>query len=146
MNLHKMIAGAAISIACAISGITAAQDAPPQIPFKVVENFLKLPDNIHMAEVVGVAVDSKGRIVVLHRGKQPILEFNPDGSFVRSIGEGLPMEGPHAVRVDREDNLWYIDAAINLVMKFDSEKRLAMVLGRRPEPWTWATHVIERAA
>ena len=122
-----------------------ARAAPPQLPFRLVENFLKLPPNIYMAEVVGVALDSKGQIYVLHRGKQPILEFNPDGSFVRSIGEGLPFEGPHAVRVDPQDSLWYIDAGSNLVVKFDPQKRVQMVLGRRPEPWTWATHVIERA-
>ena len=116
MNLFKMSVGVAIAIACSgVGGTAVAQDAPSQIPFKVVENFLKLPDNIYMAEVVGVAVDSKGRIVVLHRGKQPILEFNPDGSFVRSIGEGLPFEGPHAVRFDAQDNLWYIDAGTNLI-------------------------------
>jgi DNA-binding beta-propeller fold protein YncE len=98
-----------------------------------------------MAEVVGVATDSKGHIVVLNRGRQPILEFNPDGSFVRSIGEGLPFEGPHNVRFDPQDNLWYIDAATNLIVRFDTQKRVTMVLGRRGEPWTWATHVIERA-
>jgi DNA-binding beta-propeller fold protein YncE len=132
----------------AVVGPAAAQEAraaPPQLSFKLVENFLKLPPNIYMAEVVGVTLDSKGQIYVLHRGKQPILEFNPDGSFVRSIGEGLPFEGPHAVRVDPQDNLWYIDAGSNLVVKFDQQKRVQMVLGRRPEPWTWATHVIERA-
>ena len=143
----KTIALALCAATAIVHSAFAQGGAPqqPQLSFKVLPNFLKLPANLYMAEVVGVDTDSKGHIYVLHRGKQPILEFNPDGSFVRSIGEGLPMEGPHAVRVDREDNLWYIDAAINLVMKFDTEKRLTMVLGRRPEPWTWATHVIERA-
>ena len=121
------------------------RQAPPQLSFHVVPDFLKLPSTITMAEVVGVAVSTKGQVVVLHRGKQPILEFNPDGTFVRSIGEGLPFEGPHSVRFDREDNLWYIDAGINLIFKFDADRRVQMVLGRRPEPWTWATHVIERA-
>jgi len=131
-----------------VMGVTATAEeraTPPQISFKVVENFLKLPPTITMAEVVGVDVDSKGQIYVVHRGKQPILEFNPDGSFVRSIGQGLPFEGPHSVRIDPQDNLWYIDAGTNLIIKFDTQKRVQMVLGRRPEPWTWATHVIERA-
>jgi streptogramin lyase len=139
--------GCIIAVALLIGSSAFAQERPqpPQINFKVVQNFLKLPPNLYMAEVVGIDVDSTGQIYVLHRGKQPILEFNPDGSFVRSIGEGLPMEGPHSVRVDPQDNLWYIDAAVNLVYRFDKDKRLTMVLGRRPEPWTWATHVIERA-
>jgi hypothetical protein len=65
----------------------AAQEArePPQIPFRVAENFLKLPDGVYMAEVVGVSVDSKGRIVVANRGKLPLMEFNPDGSYIRSF-------------------------------------------------------------
>jgi DNA-binding beta-propeller fold protein YncE len=138
-----------VAVAALLSmGSTWAQDgssAPPQIAFSVTENFLKLPANITMAEVVGVAVGSKGQLVVLHRGKQPILEFNPDGSFLRTIGEGLPFEGPHAVRFDPQDNLWYVDAGTNLIVRFDAQRRLSMVLGRRPEPWTWATHVIERA-
>ncbi len=148
MRMTKMIAAAACALS-ALTGSALAQGGAaqqPQLSFKVVENFLKLPDNLYMAEVVGVTTDSKGHIYVLHRGKQPILEFNPDGSFVRSIGEGLPFEGPHSVRVDPQDNLWYIDAANNFVMKFDTQKRLQMVLGRRPEAWTFLTHVIERAA
>jgi DNA-binding beta-propeller fold protein YncE len=120
--------------------------AAPQIPFHLVDNFLKLPDNITMAEVVGVSVDSKGHIYVVHRGQHPILEFNPDGSFVRSIGEGLPFEGPHTVRVDPQDNLWYVDAGNDFIVRFDPQKHVNMVLGRRPEPWTWQTHVVEHAA
>jgi DNA-binding beta-propeller fold protein YncE len=144
MRLKTAVAASFILASLALPA--PAQEGPPQLTFQVTPDFLKLPANLYMSEVVGVDTDSKGHIYVLHRGKQPILEFNPDGSFVRSIGEGLPMEGPHAVRVDPQDNLWYIDAANNLVMKFDTEKRLQMVLGRRPEPWTWLTHVIERAA
>ena len=41
--------------------------------------------------------------------------------------------------------MWYIDAASNMVIKFDAEGRTMEVLGMRPEPWTWATHVIEHA-
>ena len=147
MRFRMAIATSFIALA-GIGGPADAQEprqAPPQLSFHVVPNFLRLPSNITMAEVVGVAVSSSGQIVVLHRGKQPILEFNPDGTFMRSIGEGLPFEGPHSVRFDRDNNLWYIDAGTNLIFKFDAQRRVQMVLGRRPEPWTWATHVIERA-
>jgi DNA-binding beta-propeller fold protein YncE len=128
----------------AARGPAAAQAAPP-LAFHVVDNFLKLPEHLNMAEVVGTALDSKGHVFVLNRGHQPILEFNADGSFMRTIGEGIPTEGPHNVRVDPQDNLWYIDAGNNLVVKFDQQMHIQMVLGRRPEPWTYMTHVIERA-
>ena len=37
------------------------------------------------------------------------------------------------LRVDPQDNVWTIDAAANQVVKFDSEGRVALVLGRKPE-------------
>ena len=128
----------------------AAQDrpaGPPQLKFKVVENFLHFPDNVYFAEVVGVALNSKGHLFVVNRGPHALMEFDEKGNYVRSIGDGLPMfEGPHQVRVDPQDNLWYIDAGNNLVVRFDpQQKQLTQVFGRRPEPWTWKTHVIEHA-
>jgi sugar lactone lactonase YvrE len=139
------VIGAAL-LTAGLASAASAQSAPPQLTFHVAENFLKLPDNVYMAEVVGVALYSNGHIVVVNRGPRPLMEFDKDGSFVRSIADNFPLfEGPHAARIDAQDNLWYIDAANNLVVKFDKERRIQMVLGRRPEPWTWKTHVIEHA-
>jgi DNA-binding beta-propeller fold protein YncE len=75
------------------------------------------------------------------------MEFKPDGSFVRSWGEGSTMfVGAHSLRFDPQGNLWYIDAADDIIYRFDSEGRTVGTLGTNPEPWTWLTHVIERAA
>jgi len=118
----------------------------PQIPLHIVDNFFKYPATYVMGEVIGVAVNAKGHIFLLNRGYHPILEFNPDGTFVRSMGEGSAMfDGAHSIRFDPQDNMWYIDAASNMVIKFDTQGRTQEVLGMRPEPWTWLTHVIEHA-
>jgi DNA-binding beta-propeller fold protein YncE len=37
------------------------------------------------------------------------------------------------VRVDPQDNIWIVDAGSNMIVKFDADGRLAMVLGRKPE-------------
>jgi streptogramin lyase len=119
---------------------------PPQIPYHVVEDFLKIPSDMIMAEAVGVAINSKGHIFILNRGNHPVLEFNPDGSFITSFGEGSPIfRVPHSIRFDSEDNLWYVNAADNLVVKFDRNRRVQQALGRREEPWVYLTHGIERA-
>jgi DNA-binding beta-propeller fold protein YncE len=121
-------------------------DGPPQLKFRVEENFLKLPDDLNMGEVVGVTLNSAGELFVVNRGARGLLKFDKDGKFIRSMGEGAPIfEGPHNARADKEDNIWYVDAGNNLVVKFDKTGRIRMVLGRRPESWTWKTHVIERA-
>ena len=76
-----------------------------------------------------------------------MLEFKSDGTFVRSWGEGSTMFiGAHSVRFDPQGNLWYVDAADDIIYRFDSEGRTVGTLGTNPEPWTYLTHVIEHAA
>src|SRR5947208_492392 len=65
-----------------------AAASAPQLKFHLEEDFFKLPDNIWPSEAVGVALNSKGHIFLLNRGNHPLLEFAPDGSFIRSIGDG----------------------------------------------------------
>ena len=111
-----------------------------------MENFFHYPANSIVGRVSGIAVGPTGNIVALNRGYHPVLEFKSDGTFVRSWGEGSTMfVGAHAVRFDPQGNLWYVDAADNIIYRFDSEGRTVGTLGTNPEPWTWLTHVIERA-
>src|SRR5438477_7774952 len=88
-----------------------------------------LPDGWNFGETCGVALDSKGHVYVFHRGSHPLLEFEPGGKFVRSIGEGM-FTRAHAVRVDREDNIWVADVGSHLVLKMNRQGRVLMVLGR----------------
>src|ERR1700726_1890423 len=89
----------------------------PQLPLHLVENFFKYPATYVMGEVIGVAVNSKGHVFLLNRGYHPLLEFNPDGTFVRSMVEGSAMfDGAHSIRFDPQGNMWYIDAATNMVI------------------------------
>lgn len=111
-----------------------AQGPVPEIPYHSFPDFLKLPPDIYLGEAAGVAVNSKGEIFVFHRGTHPLLEFNPDGTFVRSIADGLyGFVFAHSVRVDKQDNIWTIDEGANVVVKFSPQFRVLMVLGRRPE-------------
>src|SRR5690348_13625778 len=130
------------------AGGRAGAAAIPQLPFHLMENFFHYPANDVVGRTTGVAINPKtGNIVTLNRGYHPVLEFKSDGSFVRSWGEGSGMfAGAHQVRFDPQGNLWYVDAADDIIYRFDSEGRTVGTLGTNPEPWTWLTHVIERAA
>ncbi len=148
--LMSAVCAATISI-CAVSSLNAQgggeSAAPiPQLPFHLVENFFHYPANSVVGRVSGIAVAPTGNIVALNRGYHPVLEFKSDGSFVRSWGEGSGMFiGAHALRFDPQGNLWYVDAADNIIYRFDSEGRTVGTLGTNPEPWTWLTHVIQNA-
>src|SRR6185295_8894998 len=107
----------------------------PEIRFESVPNFLKLPANLYLGEGIGVATNSKGHVFVYTRSQATrLFEFDQKGNYVREIGEGLyGFAFAHAVRVDPQDNIWAVDEGTNMVIKFNPEGRVVMVLGRRPE-------------
>jgi hypothetical protein len=105
----------------------------PDIPFKVVPNFMKLPPNIYMGEGIGIATNSKGHIFVNTCAQQTRnFEFDQNGNYVREIGKDLyGFVFCHGLRVDAQDNIWVIDEGANSIIKFNPEGRVTMVLGRR---------------
>jgi hypothetical protein len=118
--------------------------AAPEIPFDSVPNFLKLPANMYLGETAGVAVNSKGHVFVFSRGNSTgpaygaaaaqLLEFGPDGTYLREIGHNLyAWSFAHAVKVDKDDNIWVTDKGSDMVIKFDPAGRVAMVFGRKQE-------------
>ncbi len=158
MKLYSIFA-----LACFAAGLSSAAPATepstsvPEIPFDSVRDFLKLPPDLYLGEASGVAVNSKKHIFVFSRGNTTgpaygataaqILEFGPDGKYIREIGHNLyAWSFAHAVRVDRDDNLWAIDKGSDMIVKFNPEGRVTMVFGRKKEasdegaePWKRVT-------
>jgi DNA-binding beta-propeller fold protein YncE len=121
-----------------------AQPAVPQIAFDSVPDALKLPKDLFLGEASGVAVNSKGHVFVFSRGSTTgpayaaaaaqLLEFDADGNFLREIGKNLyAWSFAHAVRVDKDDNIWATDKGSDMVIKFNPEGKVLMVLGRKQE-------------
>ena len=120
--------------------------APPKIPFDTNLDFLKYPATMNLGEVLGVAVNSKGHVVVLnHPGSgtsgplygnasTQLFEFDENGKFLREIGHGVYGLGySHSVRFDKYDNLWVVDKGTMSVMRFNPAGYVTMNLGRREE-------------
>jgi DNA-binding beta-propeller fold protein YncE len=121
-----------------------AQSSVPAIRFDATIDFLKLPPDLYLGEVAGVAVNSKGHVFIYSRTGErttvhgataaQLFEFGPDGTFIREIGKNLyGFAFAHAVRVDKDDNIWVVDEGTNMIMKFNPAGRITMVLGRREE-------------
>jgi DNA-binding beta-propeller fold protein YncE len=140
----------ALLAATCVSALPASAQTAPEIAFDAVANPLSLPDDIYLGEVGGVATNSKGDIFVYTRTGHPtisigtarpfahggsrLLQFDRDGKFVREIGkDSYAFLFAQQVRIDPQDNIWIVDQMSNMVMKFDPEGRVALLLGRKAE-------------
>ena len=148
-------ASAALAMQVMHTPAAAQQPAPPvpvppqnapALPHKADASFLKYSPDMNLGEVLGVAVNSKGEILVLnHPGSAnagpiwmnattQLLLFGADGRFIKEVGKGVyGIAYSHQVRYDRYDNLWVVDKAANTVIRFNPEGYVTMNLGRREE-------------
>jgi hypothetical protein len=133
-----------VALVCFSACAFAQETAVPDIPFDSVPNLLKLPPDLYLGEASGVAINSKKHIFVYSRGNSTgpayaatasqILEFAPDGKYIREIGRNLyAWSFAHAVRVDKDDNLWAVDKGSDMIIRFNPEGRVVMVFGRKKE-------------
>jgi DNA-binding beta-propeller fold protein YncE len=113
-----------------------AKATTPEIPYDSVANFFKLPPGLYMGEGTGVATNSKGHVFIFTRsGETRLFEFDQSGAFVKEFGAGsYGFAFAHAVRVDKDDNVWAVDEGTNVITKFSPEGKILMVLGKRPDP------------
>src|SRR5271157_343003 len=117
-----------------LAGALVAQQ-PPEIAYEA-SNPLRLPAGFNLGEAAGVALNSKGHIFVFNRGGHTALyEFDGNGEFVREIGKDLyGFTFAHVVKIDKDDNIWCVDEGSNMVIEFNPEGHVVMVIGRKPEP------------
>jgi DNA-binding beta-propeller fold protein YncE len=128
---------------------TLAQFAVPEIRFESVDP-LKFPDNVHLGEAAGVATNSKGDLFVYTRTGHPtvsigtarpfahggsrLFQFDKTGKYVREVGkDSYGFMVAQQVRVDPQDNLWVVDQMSSMVMKFDVNGQVQLLLGRKAE-------------
>lgn len=123
-------------------------------PYETVRDWGQLPDGRNWGSVSAVHVDIDG--VHIWAGDRcganscagstvdPIVKLDPDGNVVTSFGAGLII-WPHGMHVDRDGNVWVVDAraannnerenfpeSANLghrVLKFSPEGEVLLVLG-----------------
>jgi DNA-binding beta-propeller fold protein YncE len=116
----------------------------PLIAYDANIDLLQMPKDLHLGEVTGVAVNSKKHIFVFSRGNTlgpayaaaaaQLLEFGPDGQFIREIGKNLyAWSFAHVVRIDGADNIWAVDKGSDMIIKFNPEGHVTMVFGRKQE-------------
>jgi sugar lactone lactonase YvrE len=114
------------------------------------------PEGHTIGETEGVAINSKKHIFVYTRSGNTgpargataaeLFEFDQTGKYVKEWGQNAyGFSFAHAVKVDKNDNVWVVDEGSNMVMKFNPQGLVTMVLGRKDEAIDYLERFLEEA-
>ena len=133
-----------------------AEQAAPKLQFTEEILPLSIPGHT-IGETEGVSMNSKGHLFVYSRtGKggsarggtaAELFEFDvaPAYKFVKQWApDSYGASFAHSVRVDKYDNVWFVDEGSNMVVKMDQNGVVKMTLGRKPEAIDWLERFVER--
>jgi peptidylamidoglycolate lyase len=100
--------------------------------YTLVENWVHFPPEVtRWGMATGVDVDAHDNVYVLHRNDaMPIMVFDRHGNFIRAWGKGL-FKTTHFLHVDRFGFVWTTDRGDMVALKFSSEGKLLLTLGKR---------------
>jgi peptidylamidoglycolate lyase len=143
----------AAGVAVTLPAVDLRQHTAASVHYEEVKGWPRLPAGVEMGEAAGVAVDANGHVMIFHRPGRgfdtaatellqdpAVLEVDPDsGELIRSWGANTFLV-PHGISVDRDNNVFLTDVALQQVFKFTHEGRLLFAVGE-PRVGKWdATH------
>ena len=123
---------------------------------QVTEDVLPLVVPGHtIGEAVGVAKNAQGHLFVFTRSgnvgpakgatASQLFEFDPTLKFVKQWGQdNYAASFAHTVRVDKYGNVWMTDEGANMIVKFNPQGMVSMVLGRKTEAIDYLERFTER--
>jgi DNA-binding beta-propeller fold protein YncE len=114
----------------------AQMEKAPDLGYKAVPHGLQLPAGVTMGAPSGVQFTRDGHLIVFNRGPNPLLEFDKDGAFVRSMGEGMYVR-PHGFRLDPQGNLWTTDVNGHTVTKLSPRGEVLLTMGVKGQAGEW---------
>ena len=128
MKCRRVLSLVAMIVVCAIT--VRAQENP----YRLAEGWPQLPAGITWGAVISADVDARGNLWVFHRSEPTILEFDPAGKLLKSLGKDMFVQ-PHGMTIDREGNIWVTDAQGKdgkgqQVFKLSPEGKVLMTLGK----------------
>jgi hypothetical protein len=130
------------------------ENKTPQIPYDAVSLPLQPGAENTIGETEGVALNSQKHLFVYSRTGNAgpargataakLFEFDQAGKFVKEWGsQAYGFSFAHSVKVDKDDNVWVTDEGSNMVMKFNKQGIVTMVLGRKDEAIDYIERFLE---
>ena len=113
------------------------------LKYELVKDWPQLPQGYILSQVTGVGIDTSGNIFLFHRAGRHWTEPFPDSLISnntvllldRETGKISDSWGanffimPHGLTVDKENNVWVTDVALQQIFKFSHDGKLLLKLG-----------------
>ena len=131
-------------IDCNNTGNTDKKNTRSDLPkYELVKDWPQLPEGYVLSQVTGVGIDTKQNVFLFHRAGRHWTEPFPDslisnntillldketGKMLDSWGADLFIM-PHGLTVDKENNVWVTDVALQQIFKFSHNGKLLLKLG-----------------
>lgn len=101
--------------------------------YKVVKPFASWPREVKAESFSKCAVDSKGNLYICQRADPPIIVFDPNGKFVRTIGDGRDADS-HGIRITPDDRVLLVDRDAHQLLCYAPDGKVLFTLGESNRP------------
>ncbi|TDC79570.1 peptidyl-alpha-hydroxyglycine alpha-amidating lyase family protein [Streptomyces hainanensis] len=104
------------------------------------ESWARLPADLALGEVAGIAVDHDDRVYLFNRGPHPVVVLERDGTFVATWGAGV-FTNPHGAALGPDGTILLTDNGDHTVRRFtlDGEPLLEIGIPGQPSPFLSGT-------
>jgi sugar lactone lactonase YvrE len=125
----------------------------PALNYESVPNGLTFPPGVVMGLPGDLEFDTKGHLWVVSRpgngiNTQTVVEFDENGKYLRSFGEGLFGMRPHGIHIDSDNNIWLSDGSSHIVVKLNQQGQVLLTIGTKGQAGEWneatGTHLLNQ--
>ncbi len=99
-----------------------------QYTYKPMPDWAKLPPEITLGDVAGIAVDDKDRVYLFNRGDHPVVVLDQQGDVLSTWGQGIFLN-PHGAAIGPDQRLYLTDNFDHTVRKFTLDGTLLLEIG-----------------
>ena len=103
--------------------------AGTELQYMLVDQWERLPPNLHHDDVSGVSVDSEDRVYILTRREERVIVYSSGGEFLNAWGDGFFSPMAHGLTVSSDGSIYCVDVGHDVVFRFTVDGRLVQTIG-----------------
>lgn len=96
--------------------------------YEPVPNWGRIPPEVELGDVAGIAVDEKDRVYLFNRGSHPVVVLSQNGDVLSTWGQGI-FENPHGATIGPDQFIYLTDNFDHTVRKFTLDGKLLLEIG-----------------